>query len=485
MTTNARTLFAAATAAALAGCAGMPGFGRVSPDPAVTAMPAIAPSATARISGELAIERWWTVFGDRNLDRLIVEALARNEDIEAAIARVREAQASLDIAGAALSPTLDLRAETGKSQRSTVTTMPLPPGVDRRGASNTLSLAAGYELDLWGRLASTTAAARSQLLATEWARSAVEWGVTARVAEAYFGLAAVERQIEISEAVRASRLATLKLRQREHEVGAGNEFDLRRAEAEVTATDASLASLARERVSLERALTVLLGRTPNEIVTGSLPRAVLDERKAFEAALPRGTAADLLVRRPDIRQAEAQLAAANSSIDAARAATLPAVRLSGILGTDARSVGNLFSGPAAIWSLAANASQSILDGGRLKARVREEHARAEQAVANYRKTVAGAVLDVREAYAALDIAQQAIDAERQRVAALARARELARLGFDNGALSYLDLLDAERNWYQAQLNEVAAYRDRLTAQVAAFKALGGGYTAPADRHALR
>ena len=469
---------------ALAGCTAMPDVSRVAPDAATRVIPPVAPSASARLTRELAIDRWWTLFNDPNLDHLIGEALARNEDIEAAVARVREAQASLDVARAAQSPTLDLRAETGASQRSAVSAIPLPPGFDRRAGINTLSVAAGYELDLWGRLGSTTAAARNLLLATEWARAAVEWGITARVAEAYFGLAAVERQIQVSEAVRAGRAANLKLRQREHEVGTGNEFDLRRAEAEVSATDSSLASLARERVSLERALTVLLGRTPTEIVMGSLPPAVLDEKKTFEAALPQGGAADLLVRRPDIRQAEAQLAASNENVEAARAATLPAVRLSGALGTDARSIGNLFSGPSMIWSLAANASQAIVDGGRLRARAREEHARAEEAVANYRKTVASAVLDVREAYAALDISQQALEAERARVASLARARALAQLGLEHGALSYLDFLDAERNWYQAQLSEVAAYRDRLTAQVAAFKALGGGYTAPANRQAL-
>ena len=192
--------------------------------------------------------------------------------------------------------------------------------------------------------------------------------------------------------------------------------------------------------------------------------------------LPQGAVNELLVRRPDVRQSEAQLVASNYSIEAARAATLPSVRLSGMLGTDARSIGNLFSGPAMIWSIAANVSQSLIDGGRLRARVDEEQARAEQALASYRKTVAGAVLDVREAYAVLDVVQQSLEAEHARVIALARAREIARLGYDNGAISYLDVLDADRNWYQAQVNEVAAYRDRLTAQVAAFKALGGGYT---------
>jgi outer membrane protein, multidrug efflux system len=462
--------------ALLAGCAGsLPG--KVEPDAALKMIPAIAPSATASLRQGLSIERWWVLFGDPALERLMDEALAHNEDLESALARVREAQASLDQVRAAQLPTLDFNARGSRSQQSEIGATPLPPGVDRRSSSYRVTLDAGYELDLFGKLSSSTAAARQQLLSTEWARLSIEWSLTARLAESYFSLAAVDRQIEISESVRTVRLATLRARQREHSAGAGNEFDLRRAEAELTGTEATIASLGRQRAALERAVTALLGRTPAEIATGALRRNAIDERKALNAVLPQGEAADLLVRRPDIRQAEAQLAAANSSIEAARAATLPSVRLSGSLGSDARSISNLFSGPGLIWTIAASLFQPIFDGGKAKARVHEERARAEQSLANYRKVVAGAVLDVREAYAALDTTHEAFRAERDRVSSLARARELAQLGHDNGALSYLDLLDAERNWYQAQLQQVNAYRDQLTSQVAAFKALGGGYAA--------
>jgi outer membrane protein, multidrug efflux system len=472
-----------AAALALSGCTGLSKSVRVRPDPAVTALPAMEPGiASAKLATDVAIDRWWTLFADPLLDRLMDEALAHNEDLEAAFARVREAQANLDIAAAAQSPTLELQTQASRAQQSEASSMPLPPGVDRRSSRHVISLSAGYEIDLWGKLSSATAAARSQLLSTEWARASVEWSVTAKLAEAYFGLAAVDRQIEISEAVRRSRETTVALRRREYDAGAGNEFDLRRAEAELTATEATIASLARQRLSLTRALTALLGRTPNEIVTGTLARTALDERETPIVVLPRGAAAELLVRRPDIRQVEAQLDAANASIDAARAATLPSVRLSGILGTDAKSIANLFSGPALIWTLAASVTQSIIDGGKAKARVREEHARAEQVLASYRQVVASAVLDVHEAYGALETTEQAFRAERGRVASLARARELARLGYDNGALSYLDLLDADRNWHQAQLSQVTAYRDRLVAQVAAYRALGGGH-AGVDPHA--
>ena len=458
----------------LAGCSSkLPST--VTPDASVTTIPVLAPAKSARVDGALSIDRWWKRFGDAQLERLMDEALARNEDLDSAVARVREARASLAVARAAQSPTLDANTRASRAQQSELGATPLPRGVDREASSYRLSLDAGYEVDLWGRLAAGTAAARHQLLATEWARSAVEWGLTARLAEAYFSLAAVDRQIQISEAMRASRHATLQLRQREHAAGAGTEFDLRRAEAELAGTDATLASLARSRSSYERALTLLLGRTPVEIAAAPVSRIALDEGTTLSPVLPGGAASELLLRRPDIRQAEADLAAANANIEAARAATLPSVRLTGSLGSDARSMADLLSGPAAIWSIAASIAQPLIDGGRLDAQVQQQHARAGQALASYRKVVTTAVLDVQDAYATLDSTQQAYVAGRERAAALARARHLARLGYENGVLSYLDLLDAERNWYQAQLDQVGAYRDQLIGQVGAYKALGGGF----------
>jgi multidrug efflux system outer membrane protein len=439
-----------AVALALAGCSGT-GHAPLQVAPEV---PHLAP--TARLE-PISIERWWTLFGDAQLERLIDEALVYNADLESASARVREARAVLGQVRAAELPGVELNASSARlHERDTV-------------SKHRVSLDTGYEVDLWGKLSSGTKAARYQLLSTEWARAALEWSLTASVAEAYFELAAVDRQVEISNAVRASRLSTVLLRQREYAAGAGSELDVRRAEAELASTDSTLASLGRQRAALQTALAVLVGRG------FEFAAAPMSEAQAFAAVLPQGAAADLLVKRPDVRQAEAQLAAANASIDAARAATLPSIFLSGSIGSDARKVSDLFSGPAGLWSLGASLAQPIFDGGRLRARVDEEHARGEQARAAYRKAVAVAVADLREAYANLGLTEQAFHAERNRVASLGRAHDLARRGHAAGALAYLDVLDAERNLYQAQLQHVGAYRDQLIGQVAAFKALGGGY----------
>ncbi|HEU5295991.1 MAG TPA: TolC family protein, partial [Burkholderiaceae bacterium] len=245
---------------------------------------------------------------------------------------------------------------------------------------------------------------------------------------------------------------------------------------EVTSAETTLAQLNRSRVSLERSLSLLIGQTPE--TAQPIVRATLDESQLAPALLPQAGVERLLQRRPDIRQAEAELAATHYDVASARAGAYPRVAFSGVVGSDARSLSDLFSGPAFLWSIAASVTQPIFDGGRIQSQIHAEEARQQQANAGYRKTVAGAYFDLREAYAALDHTQQAYQSEGSRVASLTRAREIAATGFGAGALSYLDVLDAERNLYQARLSRVDAHRDRMTAQVAIYKALGGGYAPP-------
>src|SRR5215467_13891942 len=267
-----------AAVAALAACTTTSPTRRLDASYDLGAAPLASMPATATTKPGLAIARWWTTYDDPALDQLIGEALAHNQDLETALARVREAQAVVDQTRSAQLPTLDANWQSSRAQQSIAGATPTLPGFDRQSTNHHATLDAAYEVDLWGKLASTTASARYQLLASEWARASVEWSLTAQVAETYFALGAIDRQIEISESVRRSRQATVGLREREREAGTGNEFDLRRAESELTATEASLANLARQRVALESSLTLLLGRSPEEIVSGQLARRMLDER---------------------------------------------------------------------------------------------------------------------------------------------------------------------------------------------------------------
>lgn len=442
-------------------------------------LPALAPADAAVAVSGLAIDRWWTLFDDPALDALVEQTLRHNHDLAAAAARVQQARAQLDAARGAALPSLDLQLQHARGRQPAYA---LPPGADRTSAQHSAALSAGVELDLWGRLAAGTDAARQRLLAHTWARAALQWSLTAQVAEAHVSLRALMRQAEIAEAVTASRARSLDLRQREHAAGAASEFEWRRAQAELAASEASLASLRRQQLALESALALLSGR-PLDTLDAGTPPAPLDLAAPFELRLPAGDAAAYIVRRPDLRQAEARLAAARADIAAARAATLPAVRLSGAVGSDAQSLSRLFDGPGFVWSIAVAATQSLFDGGQTSARLAEADARADEALADYRKTVLAAVLEVREAYAALALNDQSLRAAQQRVDALDRAHRLAQRGVDAGAIGRLDLLDAERNAFQARLDAATAVRDRLLGQIDAFRALGGG--APAELHAAR
>ena len=458
----------------LAGCSSLAPDAATRPTVAAAELPALAPSKSATPSA-LAIERWWTTFSDAELERLIDEALERNLDLVAAAARVREARARLDEVRGTQLPRVDLQAQGARFRQSSDG---LPVNASALGSSHSVSLVGQYEVDLWGKLASSSDAARERLLAQEWSRASIAWSLSAQLAEAHFTLRAVQRQLEISDAVRASRAKTLDLRRREQAAGIGNEFDVRRAEAELASTDSTAVALARQRVDLEATLALLSGRPLGEIASVEAPRQALDPSASFTPKLPQGDAAAMLLARPDVREAEAALAAARFDIGAARAATLPALSLSGAVGSDVRSLGNLFSGPGFVWSIAASLAQPLFDGGQLRSRVRQADARADAAFADYRKVVLAAVVELREAYADLDLTEQARRADRDRVVALERARRLAALGVANGSLTALDLLDAERNAFQAQLDEAASARDQRIAQVAIFKALGGGTPVP-------
>lgn len=463
-------------AASLAACASLPPATPERPRIAAAELPALAPSANATLEAGLAIERWWTLFGDAALDRLVEQALHDNHDLAGAAARVREARARLDELRGTQRPSLDLQAGSGRARQSGDGAL---PGLPLTSSSHTVSLVGRHEIDLWGRLASAGDAGRAQLLAQQWARAGIEWGLSAQLAEAHFRLRAVQRQLEIGEAVRSGRATTLALRRREQAAGIATEFDLRRAESELAGAEATLSTLQRQRAGLEATLALLAGRPLALIADRERAREPLDPAAPFQARLPQGDAAGLLLRRPDLRQAEAQLAAAQADVATARATTLPVLALTGSVGSDVRSLSNLFDGPGRVWSLALSATQHLFDGGQGRARVAQADARADAALAAYRQAVLGAVLELREAYAALELGQQALQARQARAAALARARQLAALGYASGAFGYLELLDAERNHFQAQLDEVDACRDRLLGQVAAFKALGGGHTGPA------
>lgn len=469
--TSARTLAAALCGAvAVSGCAPMTSA-PVRPAQDLPAQWEGAPSQGRAI----AVARWWTLLQDPTLDRLVDEALANNIDIAAAVGRVDEARALLAQSEAARKPVVDATAQADRSKSSERTDAPMPAGTPLHRDNIRATINASYEIDLWDRLRNASAAARSQLLAAEAAGNTVRIAVAAQVARSYFALRALDAQIDISRRGIASREQSLQLQGKRVEAGVLAALDLRQIEAELAAVRSQLAPLEGARAREEAALAVLLGRSPREIM-GAVVAAAADAPLAQPIpVVPAGLPSDLLLRRPDIVEAERQLEAANARVAIARVAHFPSIALTGYLGLESAALGRLFSGPAAIWQVAGMLAQPIYAGGRLQAQVDAATARERQALAQYQRAIQSAFRDVRSALATQAQARSTYDAEQARVTALQDSVRLARLRYEGGLSSQLELLDAERGLLAAQINQVEAVRIQYSAIADLMQALGGGW----------
>jgi multidrug efflux system outer membrane protein len=345
--------------------------------------------------------------------------------------------------------------------------------VERERNNYRAALNVSYEVDLWGRLRATTQAARAELLASEAARDTVRIALAADVAKAYFALRSLDAQVESTRRTLGLREDGLKLQQKRFAGGVISEYDYRQLEAETAAARAQLPPLERDREIQEAALAVLLGRSPKEIMEGSVSRAENSPGQLLAAVVPAGLPSELMLRRPDLVEAEQRLIAANARVAVARSAYFPSIQLTGMLGSEAQMLSSLFSGPAGIWSFAAAVAAPIFAGGRLEALVGASEAREKQALAGYQGAIQNAFREVRAALAAQGRAMEAFEAERARATALSATLRLARLRYDNGLASQLDVIDAQRNLLAAEIARHEALRAQRAAVADLYKALGG------------
>ncbi|MBS1189347.1 MAG: efflux system, outer rane lipoprotein, NodT family [Rhodocyclaceae bacterium] len=461
-----------ALALALAGCTVGPDYRQ----PALE-LPETWPAAPAQATAADRVgERWWSLYRDPVLDRLMDEALVHNADLQAALARVREARALAGIADADRYPAVSARFSKDRTRSSLEGSFPLPEDFPRTLNNHRATLDAAWEVDLWGKYSRASEASRAEFLAAEWARQGVRLSLAAQVAREYFALLAADGQLATAQRTLATRNETLALFRRRLEVGAISEYDLRQAEAEVAIARSQLAALALARDRNESALALLLGRSPRQVMAGAIERGA--PAPLAETAVPAGLPSDLLLRRPDLQEAEQRLVAANARIGAARAQYFPAVSLTAYLGSESVAFSNLFTGPTGIFQFAATMTQTLWDGGRIGWSVEASEARRGQALAQYRQAVAAAFRDVRDALAAQASAQETLAAESARSEALALALRQARQQFNAGQASWLEVLDVERNLLDAELARIDAERARKAALADLFKALGGGWEKP-------
>ena len=457
--------FAVLLAFTVLGCVNQPKYDR----PAVELPPAWKETAP-RFAED---GRWWRIYDDSSLNAVIDEALTRNADLLIAAARVDEARALLGEANSFFWPSVDAQAAVSRQQISTRTATSFP-GIPREYSNHRATLNVSYELDLFGRLRAGSAAARHELEASEASREAVRLALAAQAAKSYFALRALDEQVALTRKTVSLREEALDLQRKRLRGGVISEFELRQLEAETAVVRAQLPPLERERDREEVALAVLLGRTPRAVFQDAVAIKTAFEESPGAPVLPGGMPSELLLRRPDLVEAERALAASNARVAQARAEMFPSISLTAFLGSESAALANLFAGgSAAAWQIAAGLTQPIFQGGRLAARRDAADARERAALVQYEQAIRSAFGEVRTALIAQARARESYDAESVRERALAESHRLARLRYQNGVASQLDVIDAERGLLQAQIARIEALRAHRAAVADLFRALGG------------
>jgi multidrug efflux system outer membrane protein len=442
---------------------------------------------SAATSESIANLPWWEVLKDRELQTLIRTALEENLDLRTATASIEEFQAQLTIAKFDLIPSASYSGNAfafhstsnglGIPSAAGGALAVIPSGQSGSTTLSNQSASAGvkWELDLWGRIRRSIEATQAQLLSQEENQRAVVLRLVSNVAEAYFELRAIDLQLEITKRTLQSWEESVRLSRLRFQHGDIPKVDLDRFEAERAGAAARLAEFEQQAVKKENHISLLLGRRPTQI-----PRGLGLTEQPLLPNVPVGLPSDLLRRRPDVLQAEQELAAATASIGVAQAMRFPQVALTGSGGTSAFQLSSLSMGPFATAAAAGAISGPLFNATALGYQVKVSEARAKQSLAQYQKAVLTAFKDVEDSLIAVQKTQEQRVAQEQQVTALQSAWRLAAQRYQGGRASYLDVLTAQRNLFDAELSLVNTRRQQLVAVVQLYKALGGGWSpAPA------
>jgi multidrug efflux system outer membrane protein len=438
----------------LAGCA-------TRPDAAISGLTLPEQFQQARQPAQWPDPHWWRGFNSAELDRLMAAASVGAFDIATAAARIRQADAQARIAGAALLPAITGGLDTSRRQTGSG---------NRRVSSYDATLSASYEVDFWGLNRNNADAAAFAARASRFDAATVMLTTQASLANTYFDILTTREQLQVqTENLEAARRILTVIRA-QVAAGTATGLDLAQQETLVAQQQAQIPSLRQSIAQSTNALGVLLGVPPEQIVvsTGGL------ERLTIPSTAP-GLPSELLARRPDVLYAEAQLAAANADVAAARAALLPSVTLSASGGFGSAVLGTLLRPEAQVWSLAASLTQSIFDGGAKRGQVELSEAQAEELVIAYRRAIVTALADVEDTLVALreTTAQEAL---RQEAATLAaRAANIAEAQLRAGTINLITLLNTQQSLFSARVSLVDARLARLQAAIGLFRALGGGW----------
>ena len=452
-----------ASALALCACSFAPEYKRpdhVAPDQYRFARPGEAQS--------IADMGWWQVFKDPVLQDLIRVSLANNQDLALAAARVDEARAIVGISKADFWPQISAQVNAGYGRPISKSINPAATTTGRYNAEADLF----WELDLWGRIRNSRDAAMADLLATEDGRRALILSLVSSVAQAYLELRELDLELEIAKSNTEARKGTLDLFEARARRGVASDLEVNQAKSDLAVTTAAIPETELQIAIKEHQLAVLLGRPP-----GAIPRGAALVESTTPPEVPMGVPAQLLERRPDVLAAEQGVIAAGHRVGVAVANRLPTLSLNGFIGLQALATGNLFSGDAVAGSVGGGIFAPIFQGFRLQQEEEAARARLDQSIAAYRKSVQVALQEVADAAAGIGKLKDARMAHTDQVNAITVANRLAAMRYQGGVSSYFEVLDAQRQLFDAQLSLARSRRDELTSIVLLYRALGGGWMA--------
>jgi multidrug efflux system outer membrane protein len=423
---------------------------------------------------DLANTAWWRQLDDPVLNELIATAINENNDLLIATARVDQYAAQYGVVRADIYPQVGASAQFGQQQATEKSGNASPSGYNFITGNQQIVLNASWELDIWGRIRRSTESARASLLASEEGRRGVILSLVSSVATSYVNLLNLDKQLVISQQTAELRKGSYELFTLRYEAGVINEMELAQSRSEYEQALATIPQIQKSIALQENAINVLLGRYSGPVSRGRK----FDDLKL--PIIPAGLPSDLLERRPDIKQAEQNLIAANAQIGVAKAAYFPSISLTGFFGFASSDFSDLFTGSAKVWQYSAPISAPIFTAGKISSQVKVTEAIQQQYLYQYQQTIQTAFRDVNDALAGQNLTRKQLEAQRERVLALRIYAGLARERFDNGYSSYIEVLDAERSLFDVELAYVQTQNSLFQALIGLYKSMGGGWVAEAD-----
>ncbi len=412
---------------------------------------------------------WWNLFDDPMIDTLVLTALEQNKDLHIAVARIEEARAGLTFTGADRYPKLDIQAGAGRGN--------FAGGQRFTSEANTFSVtpALSWEIDFWGKYRRATEATRANLLASEYSLRTVQIGLIAEVIGTYFQLLDYKQRLDIANATMKSREESLDIIQQRYDKGIIPELDLNQAQIQREIAAASVPVFERFVSKTENALSILLGKNPGVIESG---KSLREQQTPPE--IPVGIPSSLLLRRPDVLQAENLLHAQNARVGVAAAQQYPSLSLTALLGVASDDLSTLTSNGLA-WSVGGSLLGPLFNFNKNSARVEVEEAKTRQSLFNFERTVLNAFREVEDALVDIDTYKREVEAKERQVKAAKNAESLSRLRYDQGVASYLEVLDTERTSFSSALDLSQTKQSYLTTYIKLYKALGGGWVNESEK----